>query len=241
MENKTFQKDSSGYYMLTEVVSVVSHQLKTPLSVIKGYLEVLISEELGNLTEKQREYLEDALENTNQMINLVRDILDVARIEAKEMKMNQKSTDLTRIVETVVKEFSFFARAKNCELSLEIAEKIPVMNIDPLKIKQVVSNLISNAIAYNKRKGKVKVSLFKKWRRIVFCCEDTGIGIADKEKSKIFTKFYRSDRALVHETAGSGLGLFISKAIIEKSGGRIWFESKKDKGSTFCFSLPVRH
>ena len=239
MKKKPSQKRSIEY-KLTEVVSVVSHQLKTPLSAIKGYLEVLISEELGGLTEKQKEYLEDALENTKQMINLVRDILDVARVEADKMEMKPSLTDITKIVEETVKDFSFLARARNCELFLETQEKVPLINIDPIKIKQVITNIISNAVIYNRRKGKVMVSLSRQGKKIIFCCKDTGIGITREEKSKIFTKFYRSDRAFVCETAGSGLGLFISKAIIKKSGGKIWFESQKDKGSTFCFSLPIK-
>lgn len=237
---KKSSKKNLTEYKLTEVVSVVSHQLKTPLSAIKGYLEVLMSEDLGKLTPKQQEYLEDALENTNQMISLVRDILDVARIEANLMEMKPKLTNLEKIVKETVEEFSFLARAKNCDLSLKVFNKLPSLNIDPIKIKQVVTNIISNAILYNKRKGTVKVSLQKKGKKALFCCQDTGIGITKEEKTKIFTKFYRSERAFVRQTSGSGLGLFISKAIIEKSGGKIWFESQNGKGSIFCFSLPMK-
>jgi signal transduction histidine kinase len=226
-------------YKLAEVVSVVSHQLKTPLSAIKGYLEVLLSKDLGKLNEQQEEYLKDVLENTKQMINLVRDLLDVTRIEANRIELKKSPTSPIKIVKKSMKEFSLLARAKNCKLSLEILGQPPLLNIDPIKIKQVIDNLISNAILYNKRKGEVKVSLSKKGKRVVFCCKDTGIGMAKREKDKIFTKFYRSEQAIALVTRGSGLGLFISKAIIEKSGGKIWFNSKREEGSTFCFSLPI--
>ncbi len=233
-------KKNRNEYKLTEVVSIVSHQLKTPLSAIKGYLEVLLLGDLGKLNEGQKEYVGDVLENTNQMIELVKDILDVTKIEAGRMEFNPKPTNLTEVVEEVVKEFSFLAKAKNCKLSFELSDGLPLLNIDPIKVKEVVSNLIANAINYNKRKGKVKTSLFKKRKNVVFCCKDTGVGITEKEKDKIFTKFYRSEKVMSMVTSGSGLGLFISKAIIEKSGGKMWFKSKLGKGSTFCFSLPIK-
>jgi len=239
MKKKKFYEKDVTEYKLAEVVSVVSHQLKTPLSAIKGYLEVLMSGDLGKLTRQQKEYLKDVLENTEEMINLVRDLLDVAKVEANGVELNCKPTNLTEIVKKTMKEFSLLARAKNCRLSFKISDKLPVLNIDPIKIEQVIDNIVSNAILYNKRKGQVKVSLSKKGKKVLFCCKDTGIGITEKEKDKIFTKFYRSERVVLLATRGSGLGLFISKAIIEKSGGKIWFKSKKGKGSTFCFSLPI--
>lgn len=241
MKKKLSEKtEKRGEYKLTEPVSIVSHNLKTPLSAIKGYLEVLISEDLGNLNEQQEEYLKDILENTKQMIALVKDILDVAKIEANQMIVNPKPTDLAEFAEETIKEFSTLAKAKNCELSLEVLGKLPFINVDPIKIKQVMDNIVANALFYNRRKGEVKVSLFKKGKKVVFCCKDTGIGIEEKEKNKIFTKFFRSQRAVPLITSGSGLGLFISKAMIEKMGGRIWFKSEKDKGATFCFSLPLK-
>jgi signal transduction histidine kinase len=210
------KKESKSKYELTEPTSFVSHQLKTPLSAIKGYVEVLLSEGLGGLNLKQREYLKDILENTGQMLSLVEDILSVARI------------------------VSLLAKAKNCELSLETIKGLPQLFIDPVKIKQAISNILSNAILYNKRKGQVIISISKNKGEVILCCKDTGIGINKKEEKRLFTKFYRSPRVLVRATGGSGLGLFLAKAIIEASGGKIWFESELDKGSTFCFSLPVK-
>ncbi len=227
-------------YKITEIISVASHQLKAPLSVIKGYLEVLISEDFGKLNLKQKEYLEDTLENTERMIRLVKDLLNVSQIEEGRMQFDPHPSSLEKITKEAIREFALLARAKNCTLSLEVLGKIPLLNIDLLKIKQVVNNFISNAIEYNKRGGKVEAILQKKGKKVIFCCEDTGIGISKKEQKKIFKKFYRSEKAMTIITGGSGLGLFISKAIVEKSGGKIWFKSEKDKGSTFCFSLPIK-
>lgn len=233
-------KQKKEKYGLSEVVSVVSHQLKNPLSVIKGYLEVLLSEDLGKLNKEQKEYLGDVLENTDQMIELVRDILDVTIIEAHQMELKLVSTDLVKLIKATVQDFALLAKAKNCQLSFKAENRIPKLNIDANKVKQVIANLISNAILYNKRKGKVEVTVAKKANKVVFCCQDRGIGLSDVEKRKIFTKFFRSERVLALATGGSGLGLFISQAIIKKSGGKIWFKSKEGKGSIFCFSLPTK-
>ena len=241
MKKKLSEKTKKrGEYNFTKPVSIVTHNLKTPLSVIKGYLEVLLSGDLGELNNQQKEYLRDILENTQQMITLVKDILDVARIEANQLVFIKKPTNLAGLAKETIKEFSTLAKAKNCILSLQILNKPPSVKTDPVKVKQVMYNIISNALFYNKRKGEVKVSLFRKGKRVVFCCKDSGIGIGEKEKKKIFAKFYRSSRAIPLITSGSGLGLFISKAIIEKMEGKIWFKSEEGKGSTFCFSLPVK-
>ncbi len=226
-------------YDTAEVVSIVSHQLKTPLSIIKGYLEVLVSEDLGKINNRQREYLGDILSNTHRMIRLVKELLDVSRIEEGRMELSPEPSDLKEIVRNVVEEFHFLAKAKNCTLSFHPVGEIPLLKIDSLKIKQVVINLISNAVNYTKGGGTIEVSVKKKGNRVLFTCEDNGIGISDKKKKKIFTKFYRSENAMALCTEGSGLGLFISKAIIKKSGGNIYFKSKKGEGSVFSFSLPI--
>lgn len=230
----------STSHTLAEVVSVVSHQLKTPLSAIKGFLEVLISEDLGKLEAKQKEYLRDALENTQRMMVLVKDLLDVSQIEENKLELKLKRINLKELVKEAIKDFSSLTKAKNCTLSFKVVDKIPFLKIDPIKIKQVISNLIYNAIEYNKRKGEVQITLKKQGNNVLFSAKDTGIGIPEKEKKKIFSKFFRSEKAITLCPAGTGLGLFISKAIIEKSGGKIWFESREGKGSTFCFSLPVK-
>ncbi len=221
-------------------ISTVSHQLKTPLSAIKGYLEVLTTEELGSLNKEQKEYLQAALQNVEQMKNLVRDFLAISRIEEKRLDLKPKPSDLVKLTRKSIEEFETLARAKNCTILFEAEENIPQLNIDPLKIKQVINNLVSNAINYNKKKGVVKINIFRKGKEVVFCCKDKGIGISKKEKEEIFKKFHRSERAAKKEPSGTGLGLFISKAIIEKSEGKIWFKSTEGEGSKFCFSLPVK-
>ena len=123
-----YKKKKIKGYELAEVVSVVSHQLKSPLSVIKGYLEVLLSEDLGKVNKEQKEYLEDVLENTSQMIELVRDILDVTIIEAHQMEVRTVSTDMVKLIKTTVQDFTLLAKAKNCQLSFRAEKKIPKLN-----------------------------------------------------------------------------------------------------------------
>lgn len=227
-------------HKLSEVISIVSHQFKTPLSAIKGYLEVLLSQDLGRINLEQKEYLEDAMENTIRMIELVKDLLDISQIEQGKLDFKIQPSNLEEIVKRVIKNFSSFFRARNCEVFFKVLNKLPLINIDPLKIEQVVYNLISNAIRYSGIKGRVEITLGRKQDNVYFCCKDNGIGILQEDRKKIFTKFYRSERAITFSPGGSGLGLFISKAIIQKSKGRIWFKSKENQGSVFCFSLPLK-
>jgi len=227
-------------HKLSEVISIVSHQFKTPLSVIKGYLEVLIAKDLGKINSKQEEYLKNAMQNTLRMIELVKDLLDVSRIEQGKLDFKIKSSNIEEITKKIIKEFSSFIIAKNCTIHFKSLNKVPIIKIDPLKIEQVIFNLISNAIKYNKRKGRIDIYLEKKGNNVIFRCNDSGIGISKTNRSKVFNKFHRSEKAIMLATGGSGLGLFIAKAIIEQSNGNIWFRSKEGKGSSFCFSLPIK-
>ncbi|MBI2052829.1 MAG: hypothetical protein HYT34_01125 [Candidatus Ryanbacteria bacterium] len=224
---------------ITETTSVIAHQLKTPLSGIKSSLEVLLSEDLGSLTRQQREYLELTLASTEKMIFLVKNLLDAARIDEKRLQLNVSNADLVDIVKGVVEDFLTLARAKNSTIVFKVVGEIPFLTIDAIKIQQVINNILYNAIRYNKGKGLITVILKHEGKFIKFSCQDSGIGISDTEKKKVFSKFYRSPRVVELATEGSGLGLFIAKAIIEQSGGKIWFESNEGEGSTFYFTLPV--
>ena len=237
MENSNLRKPEE--YKLTEVISIVSHQLKSPISVVKSCLEILSSGDLGEINEKQKEYLSDAMENTKRMIELVQNFLDVSRIEEGRLDFKLELSSIEDIIRKMINEIDSLASAKNCSINFQVKSEIPKLKIDPMKIGQVVSNIISNAIEYSSSRGNIKINLKKRGSDVVFCCTDTGIGILDKDKNKIFSKFYRSEKAVAMNANGSGLGLFISKAIIEKSGGKIWFNSKEGEGSTFCFSLSV--
>ena len=226
---------------VSEVISIVAHQLKNPISVLKGYLEALISEDFGRLNQKQKEYLSDSLENIKRMIEIVSNLLDVSKIESGKYEMKPATVDLKKIAGQVINDFSLWIQASNCEIALKTAARKDFLaKADPLKIRQVIENLISNAIKY-KSKGRSKIVIFLKKinKKIIFSCQDNGIGIPKEDFKNVFTKFYRSEKALEVDPNGSGLGLYIDKAIINLSGGKIWFKRNKDHGTTFYFTLPL--
>lgn len=223
-----------------EPVSIVAHQLKNPISVLYGYLEVLISEEIGKINKKQKEYLTDALKNVEAMSRIVKDILDVSRIEEGKYQIKPRPTDLVKTTQKIIKDFSSWVKASNCKIIFGKPKRLPLVQVDPSKIYYVIENLISNAITYKSPgPGKIEIGFKKKGSRILFFCKDNGIGIPRKDFKKVFSKFYKSEEAISLYPAGTGLGLYISKAIIELNQGKIWFEKNKDKGMTFYFTLPI--
>ena len=226
---------------LSETISIVAHQLRHPISVIKNYLEALLSEDLGDLNPKQKEYLEDALTNVRRATTTVNYLLDVSRIEEGRYELKLEPISLVEIAESVVREFALWAEASNCEILFEKPrEPLPPVLTDHLKVRQVIENIIGNAVKYKKvGRGRVEITLTKKGKEVVFSCKDNGIGIPKEDFKKVFTKFYRSEDAMAIDPSGSGLGLYLNKATVEVGGGRIWFTKNKDFGTTFYFSLPV--
>jgi len=225
---------------ISEVISIVAHQLKNPLSVIKGYLEVLLSGDFGKVNQKQEEYLSDALENVKIMRKIVGYLLDVSRIEEKKYIIKTKPVALGDLIQEVINDFSSLAKASNCEIFFKKPKDFPSVSADPLRIRQVIENLISNALKYRSvGGGKLEIRLSKKNKEVVVSFKDNGIGIPKEEFKKVFSKFYRSESAVELDPSGTGLGLYISKAIIKLHGGKIWFKINKDFGTTFYFTIPI--
>jgi len=226
---------------ISEVISVVAHQLRHPISVIKSYLEVLLAEDFGKLNKKQEEYLQDTLENVKSMATTVDHLLDVSRIEEGRYELKAETFSLEDTVQSVLKELHLWIGASNCDIVFKRSKK-PLLKVfaDRLKIRQVVENLVANAIKYKKiGKGRVEILLERKGNQILFSCKDNGIGIAKEDWKKVFTKFYRSEEAMEIDPSGSGLGLYLNKAIVELSGGKIWFSKDREFGMTFSFTLPI--
>lgn len=238
---KRKQKKLQKKIKIAESISIVAHQLKNPISVIKGFLEILIAGDCGKITPKQKEYLGDALENVEKMNKTIEDILDVSKIEQGSYGVKPEPVHLEEIAFKILVDLFPWAKANNCKIIFKRPKKFPQVMADPGKIEKVIENLISNAIKYNRAQGLIAVNVIMKSKlgKITLCCKDNGIGIPNEDSKKIFTKFYRSEDAIEVDPSGSGLGLFISKAIIESSGGKIWFTRNKGKGMTFCFSLPI--
>lgn len=240
MRRRKLKKNIQSHDIRSEVTSVIAHQLKSPLVGIKSALEVVLSGQLGEVAPSQKEYLHIALDEVDRMVGLVRDLLEAARIDQKELELKRQPTDLVKLTKEVIENNLAFAKATNTEVSFVFDKDIPLLYVDATKIQQSINNIVDNAIRYEQGRGKVVVRLKRAGQKIIFSCQDSGIGISDIEATKIFSKFYRGRKAIEIVPTGSGLGLYIARAIIEQSGGKVWFESKPERGSIFYFSLPVQ-
>jgi signal transduction histidine kinase len=224
----------------TEFVSLAAHQLRTPLSAIKWSLKMILDGDLGPLPKEQADFLRKALLSNERLIHLVNDLLDVTRIEEGRFIYKSEEKEIAKIVETVFNSYLDLAKEKEISLELEkLKDEFPLIRVDEEKIKLAVQNLIENAMIYTLPKGKVKVTMDIKNGDFFFSVQDTGIGIPKEVQERIFTKFFRASNAAKIDTEGSGLGLFITKNIIEAHGGKIGFESEEGKGTTFYFTIPI--
>lgn len=226
--------------MKTEILSIASHHLRTPLSALKWSLRIILDEEVGKINSlEQKDMLEKAYDSNERMIELVNDLLDVTRIEEGRFGYSWSYGQIEDIIQEVVDESG--PRVKKAGLEIFYSnpfKALPKIKMDPSKIRLVLSNLLDNAIKYT-LKGEIGISVGYKNLEITINIKDTGIGIPAIEKPKVFTKFFRASNAAVFQSHGTGLGLFIVKSIVEKHGGKIWFESEENQGSKFSFSLPV--
>ncbi len=225
--------------MKTEFVSVASHQLKTPLTGIKWMSELLLREKLNS---KQKEYALDVNTSANKLTKLVDNLLNVSHIETgKKFDIEKVNTNVIKLIDSAIKIVEKNNNNKKIPIvkSKETPSKL-IINIDPGKIKQAISNLIDNAVKYSKQGGTIEVSCLQNEDGIMLSVKDNGIGIPLKQQDRIFEKFFRADNVVQYETGGTGLGLYIVKAIIEAHGGKIWFESDENEGTTFYAELPVK-
>ena len=229
--------------MKTEFVSVASHQLRTPLTAIKLFTEMLMNEQVGKLKKDQKNYLDNIYQSTDRMVRLVNDLLNVSRIESGRLSIVPEPVFMENFISTIMSEAQPLAQAKKCKIEfLKPKKKLAEISIDKNLVRQVVHNLITNAIKYSREKGgfvKVELSEYNK-SDILIKVSDNGIGIPRKLQDRMFQKFFRADNAVKTETEGTGLGLYVAKMIVETSGGKIWFESQENKGTTFYVTLPKK-
>jgi len=222
----------------TEFVSVASHQLRTPLTSIKWFLEMLIDGDIGKLTDEQKETLKQVFDSNERMIDLVNRLLNVSRIESGRVKVEPKLTDLCELIESAVTEIKPLARKQEQKVDVKLPD-LPKIKIDQKLIREVIINYLSNAVKYTPVGGKIVISAESNDRDLTVSIKDNGIGIPVNQQTKMFHKFFRAENAIARETEGTGMGLYVCKSIIELSGGRTWFESKPGKGSIFYFTLPL--
>lgn len=232
-----FDKLAQANKMKTEFVSIASHQLRTPLAGMRWSLNLLRDGRCD--AADSAAFLNLIQDSTERMIKLVNDLLDVSRIEMGKNIFRPCQTNLYVLVQKIINNSALFAKANNISLRLEAKETLPNVFTDPEKISLVIQNLLDNAIKYTKNKSEIVVSLQEEGKQIRTMIKDQGVGIPRSQQKHIFQKFFRSDNIMKHQTVGTGLGLFIAKAIVEQSKGKIWFESEEGKGTTFFFTLPI--
>ncbi|HSX58112.1 MAG TPA: ATP-binding protein [Candidatus Saccharimonadales bacterium] len=226
--------------MKLDFVSMAAHELRTPLTSIRGYLSVLQEELKTKLNEDQLSFLEKAFISSTQLAALVENLLSVSRIERGSLQIQTQVTDWERLLEESYTNFEPQAHERQVKFTYDKPkEKLPYVLVDKFRISEVVSNLIGNALNYTPSGGQVEVSTEIKEDQLITHVKDTGPGIPEQAIPKLFTKFFRVSGVLEQGSKGTGLGLYISKSIVDMHKGRIWVESKIGKGSTFSFSVPV--
>src|SRR3989344_16664 len=234
-------REKAAEAMKTEFVSLAAHQLRTPLSAIKWTLKIILDGDVGQVGLEQKALLEKTYKSNERMIALVNDLLDVARIEEGKYLFKPILTSLETVVEFVANAYKDEAKRKSIQLNfVKQKDDLPKVMADVEKIRLVIQNLIDNALRYTKERGRVVVSVTADENNVEVTVKDNGVGIPTGQKERIFTKFFRASNVLRIDTEGSGLGLFISKNIVDAHGGKIWLESAENEGTAFHFSLPVK-
>lgn len=223
-----------------EFVSMASHQLRTPLTSVKGYISMVLEGDVGKITAMQRQLLEEAFTSSERMVHLINDFLNVSRLQTGKFVLEEKAVNLAKVIDREVEGLQTTAKAHGLKLHYHKPGYFPVLYLDESKIQQVLMNFIDNAIYYSHEGTTIEVSLAVEEGYAVLKVNDTGIGVPKSEQAHLFTKFYRASNARKQRPDGTGVGLFLAKKVISAHGGTIVFESEEGKGSTFGFRLPIK-
>ncbi|PIX90763.1 MAG: hypothetical protein COZ28_02095 [Candidatus Moranbacteria bacterium CG_4_10_14_3_um_filter_44_15] len=234
-----FEKVAEANIMKSEFISIISHQLCTPLSAVRWNLEILETEANGKISEKQKIFLENVKKSNDKMLKLVSDLLEVVRIDQGRSVFHMENINLVPLAEEIIDDLRHLIKLKDVEVIKKFDANLPQIYIDPKKMKIIMENLISNAVKYSYDGGKVEIKLYPEKKKVLFVVRDWGVGIPRYQHGRIFEKFFRSDNKSRYRTEGVGLGLYLVKAILKHFSGEVWFESEAEKGSTFYVSLPA--
>ena len=227
--------------MKSEFVAVVSHEVRTPLTAIQGSLELVLDDRYFKMADKMRELLTICQANVEKLHTLINEILDFSKLEANRLSLAFFPIDMVEVAREVVASMEGIAEPKSIRLRLDAGPEIPVIQADRMRVGQVLTNLLGNALKFTPEGGQVDLILDTHPDGGVVCVvSDTGPGIATHQMGKLFQKFQQLDSSMTRKQGGTGLGLVISKGLVEGHGGRIWVESEVGVGSRFCFMLPER-
>lgn len=230
--------------MKDEFLQMATHELNTPISVIEGKLSMIMDEDLGGFEPKQKEFLRSVTDNSKRLAQLAKDMLNVTRIDQNRVSLIKSEVNLVEMASTIVSDLQLRAKQKNNALTFEKpAESLPKLFIDQIKITEVINNLIINATKFT-QDGAITVRIELKDNEVLVSVKDTGVGISKEDQTHLFEKFHqvgRFDPKSPVEQQGTGLGLYISRKLIELHGGRIWIESELGKGTKFYFTLPINN
>ena len=227
--------------MKTMFVSVAAHELRTPLASIKGYIEVLLDEDLGPLNDGQRDYVQIVEGGADRLLHITNSLLDVTRIETGRVELELRPTDLVTLARAVATEYGLQLEAKAQQLTLHASPDLPPVLCDKTRTMQIIGNLLSNASKYTPQGGRITISLAPAdvASFVQVSVTDNGVGIAPEDQARLFGRFFRAGSAAQTGAGGTGLGLYITRSLVELHSGRIWFESTPGKGSTFHATFPI--
>lgn len=223
-----------------EFLSIASHQLRTPLTSVKGYISMLLDGDAGRTSESQRYLLSEAFKGSERMVGLINDFLNVSRIQSGKFMLDYKKFDIVELVRLETDSLQSLASSRTLKLNFSANVDVCMIEADENKIRQIIMNYIDNAIYYSKSKTTIEVKLFIRGDSIELKVKDSGIGVPADEQSKLFTKFFRAGNARLQRPDGTGVGIYLAKRIINEHNGKLIFESVEGKGSTFGFVIPRR-
>jgi signal transduction histidine kinase len=222
-----------------DFISMASHQLRTPLTSIKGYISMVREGDAGKITKSQDQLLEEAFKSSERMVHLINDFLNLSRMQTGKFQIDKRPVDLAKVIEQELDNLATTADSHKLSFVYKAPKNFPILDLDEDKIRQVIMNFSDNAIYYSPEGTNIKVKLTVESKYAIFTVTDTGIGVPRAEQSQLFSKFYRASNARKQRPDGTGVGLYLAKTVIEAHGGKVIFESTENKGSTFGFKLPI--
>ena len=226
--------------MKSEFVSMVSHELRTPLTSIKGYVDLLLTDDtVGDLTGLQRDFLGITHNNVRRLETLVNDLLDLTSMESVKLELHHSRLDINLLIGELLPSFQPFWDARRQTFTLHLPEQAPFALGDANRVKQILSNLLSNAHKYTPEGGYIDITVETVGNVVRIAITDSGIGLSLEEQAHLFTRFYRAHNAITEAGGGTGLGLVICRSLVEMQGGEIQVSSEPGHGSTFRFTLPL--